>query len=383
MPDLRGAFCVMGHPEALSLMEPKWRKRLEPMKGLPLSEVIEDETFHPAVLRVCDSCGEISRCLERCGCVLCIPCWRKRAGRTFMEILMTVQHHAKVVRPFNRHPYVRFVTLTIRNMASLADMVRVLEASRARLFRREWWKRRTSGAICKLEVTWNGRTDEWHAHVHVLQFGDYLPEEELEREWGVATHGAGCVAFVKATSLDCRKGSLGLAAELSKYAAKPVSESDGPEKLPLSMWPEARREELGGLMAGGVRTRYWCGQHRARSWRVCARDWVKRRIKCNGSFRIERTGRQIVRYSGKARQWHREARAARRGEDLTFRCAKCGKGRLRVPEAITGEQGGLLHLSPEQLSDLIREHDSTDGGVIDAILKRVQDQGDGPPGWEA
>ena len=291
--------------------------------------------------------------------VLCVPCWRKKARRDGEELLLTLQAYTKS-RSSSVPLYLRFGTLTIRSGPDLKERVAVLLDAWARLRRRVWWARRTLGAVLKVEVTWApGRG--WHAHLHTLQVGSYLPQDELSEKWAEATRGEGFIVDVRALRVRRDESSWrGLVQELAKYVAKPTAPTeDESPGLPLQAWPRRIRSELAALLAGGTRTRWWCPTHLSASWSRCQADPLPGLVKvpCDGAaFRVELTGFRRLRWYGALRESHRDARASEAARVLEARCRSCGKGVLRSLRTFEA----WARYDPSWLT-FIQGHKSTDG----------------------
>ena len=95
-----------------------------------------------------------------------------------------------------------------------------LRESFARLRRAVAWRAAVVGGACVLEVTLNDKTGLWHAHLHILAHGAYLPHEKLSAMWFRASQGSP-VVLIKAV-----KQKEGCAAYLAKYLAKDVLTGD-------------------------------------------------------------------------------------------------------------------------------------------------------------
>jgi len=302
-------------------------------------EVITEDPNHPFSTRTCDNCGDQSVThLDHCGRALCLPCWRKQGARAFPEVGRTLVSFLKLaesrfplpppcarsehehggrwpdlrgvavdLRAVGVRPLVRFVTLTIRSGPDLAERVRVLLDSFARLRACRFWSSRVFGCIARVELTWSP-TEGWHAHLHIAEAGRFLPdrppgpfqeprlvrrttplkrppsldrlpeyyrwafpdgapaylrefepESNLKDEWIHATGGEGSVLDVR--TADVRGDPLAFAVELSKYVAKPVATASDGSRVELKDWPEDVRLELARFVRGSTRVRWYCAAH--------------------------------------------------------------------------------------------------------------------------
>ncbi len=280
-----------------------------------------------------------------------------------------IQTASKHYRPSNVPFYIRFFTLTIKSGPDLQLRAETLLEAWRRFQARMWWGSRTRGAIIKIEVTWDPDLG-WHVHLHGLQVGSYLPQEELSEEWREATRGEGHIVDVRGLRLEKPEDALEVAKELAKYVTKPMASVGGDEvleggkkALPIQEWPLRARSDLASLLMGGTRTRYYCPVHRSTSWRRC-RDLLEdpgpglRALPCEGGFRIEITGFKRLRFYGVLRAYHKESRDYR--EELESRCRSCGVGKLRTKATLEAWARGL---QDDTLLNLIQGHNSTDAWV--------------------
>ncbi len=342
---------------------------------------------------MCDRCGATLEVLSYCGVVLCLPCWRKKAGRDLREVLLTLQVAKKRDYPGWAPFHLRFVTLTVRNGPDLEERVQVLQEAALRLMARVFWKRKTRGAMAKLEVTWSA-SQGWHPHLHIFQEGRYLEQKTLAKEWAAATRGEGLIVHIEDVGEDLTKA----AKELSKYVTKPTAPIERPSKeeleisdpektngrsLLLQEWPRPIRSELAALLMGGTRTRWRCPTHSSASLEKCLLLQEdpgpgQRPLLCKGglvhgrrvppaSFRVELTGYRRLRFYGSLRKAHRESKEY--SEDLENRCRECGLGKLR--SLLTLSRWAHTVQDPTLLN-LIQGHKSVDGPwkVTPKILRK-------------
>lgn len=161
----------------------------------------------------CGSHAVVERCLEtgafrvrsnQCHDRFCVPCQRARA-----------QTVAARLRAFiARTPRLRLVTLTTQHMPGdrLAELLRRLRDGFRLLRRRPFWNDRVLGGLALVEISHG--SNGWHPHLHVLCQADYLPQDQLSREWAHIT-GAHVVDVRVVRSEDA-------AAYLTKYLTKPA-----------------------------------------------------------------------------------------------------------------------------------------------------------------
>ena len=78
----------------------------------------------------------------------------------------------------------KFVTLTLRHTDTpLADQIKRLYKSFARLRASKIWKGSQKGGAAILEVKWKEETLKWHPHLHIIAEGGFMNRERLSAEW--------------------------------------------------------------------------------------------------------------------------------------------------------------------------------------------------------
>lgn len=163
--------------------------------------------------------GSAALLLGCCRDRLCPHCQKAKAAAMAKRTLALVQS-------MNAR---RFATFTIASSdAPLADQLgRMLDALRA-LRRHEFWKRRVTGGIWAIEVTFNPQTGQWHPHLHCVLDGDYLPHPELKAAW-LSVTGDSSVVDIRAVR-DARDAAryistyVGKLADLSKVPDARIAE---------------------------------------------------------------------------------------------------------------------------------------------------------------
>lgn len=86
------------------------------------------------------------------------------------------------------------------------------------------WKDHVRGAVAVLEVTRGAKGKHWHAHLHILFDGRYLPQELLKRAWWEIT-GDSFIVHLKAIH-----GKKAGARYISSYIGKPVNVTSWTDK---------------------------------------------------------------------------------------------------------------------------------------------------------
>lgn len=118
----------------------------------------------------------------------------------------------------------RYVVLAERNSDSLEEGIASLWESWTRLRRSVRWKRKVTGCMVALEVTYNREDGTWHPHLNVLMEGEYFPFLELNKAWGEATSHRGRTSYIRAAD-------AGTVFELIKYVTKISDLLDNPSAL--------------------------------------------------------------------------------------------------------------------------------------------------------
>lgn len=138
-----------------------------------------DHAYHTIV---CAHCAYSFPVPVYCGNRFCPICGarRRRACREKLD---------HVVKSINSPPdtRLRFITLTIPNVADPALGVRTLIDSFRRLRQRNFWKSRVDGGVFVLELT--GAPGNWNVHIHALVSSRWIPVKELSRHWSKVSPG--------------------------------------------------------------------------------------------------------------------------------------------------------------------------------------------------
>lgn len=162
---------------------------------------------------------------------MCPSCQRRRSMAIFHQVKAVCQSAQK------ENPTLKYLllTLTVPNIKAdrLSDEVKHLTKSFDRLIKRAEVKRSVKGFFRALEVTYNGKRDDYHPHFHVLlavpsnYFAkNYINQNRWLELWRESTR------YPEITQVDIRvikpnrkrEGSSSIesaAAEVGKYATKP------------------------------------------------------------------------------------------------------------------------------------------------------------------
>ena len=168
-----------------------------------------------------DSAGDEVRLSERRCRSRCCPRCRRFRSR---------EMHHKLLEAVTRMDERRFVTLTLEsNDDPLADQLKHLRKSFARLRRQAFWKNLVVGGVYCIELTYNLVTRQWHPHIHAVIDGSYVPKATLRSGWHEATGDSYIVDIQYVRS----------ASRVSSYVAKYVAKSDDASGIPdfaLAEW---------------------------------------------------------------------------------------------------------------------------------------------------
>lgn len=157
---------------APSLLDPL----AQPSQGAP------DKAGHTWRRMVCGHCGAERDIAVYCGDRFCPVCSVAKRARARARLDHLVKHRPRIVGTD-----LRFITLTIPNTPDVeAGVLTCLRAFR-RLRARRGWKNYVEGGVFVIEVT--GRPNNWHAHLHIIAQGTYLPVRLLSAMWQAVSPG--------------------------------------------------------------------------------------------------------------------------------------------------------------------------------------------------
>lgn len=361
----------------------------------PTSQVVLTEKGHPAMGLVCEICGFGMKLLSSCGVVLCIPCWHKSAIRSFEEVYPVVEEAIKQRESSNMRSGIRYATLPVHHHKgeSLRSVHSRLWAAWNKLRRNQFWKSHVEGAILKREITYG--VNGWHPHLSMIIIGRFIPatksrakpgEENLSDVWHAIT-GDSSIVHIETPHRPHRGGLEGreLVKELAKYVTKPTAQDEDGTGVRIDGWPEDVRLELAQVLAGGIRTKWYCRTHRSRSRKGCLnyipRDGMRLREKCEGQYRKERTGYRRLIWYGRFKRIRDDLAGKIAPEEPKAVCKKCEIGRLKTEYWWDeDEYGRHIHPNADLALQFIQAHKSTD---YDSLMEYFKDQNkEGPPrGW--
>jgi len=146
---------------------------------------------------------------NKCHDRFCKPCGNERSR--------VIAHN---VRAHLADRTARFLTLTLRAQHEpLADACTRLTRSFARLRSRALWKTAVTGGVAFLEIKRAANADRWHAHLHVIIEGKYIPKDRLSKLWKHVTGDSFIVDIKLVKNVDQ------VAKYVTKYASKPLDPS--------------------------------------------------------------------------------------------------------------------------------------------------------------
>lgn len=175
--------------------------RMEECCAVPM--VYETSDGHPLV--------SLGFCRDR----LCPTCQRHRGRKVAVKVEQTA---GKMDSP-------RFVTLTLRSSPeSLKSAIGRLFAAFRKLRRVKSWRKRVTGGVYALEVTWNAETGLWHPHIHAIIDGSFYPQRALSDDW---LEASGDSKIVDIRAVHSRRS---VASYIARYVAKPMDVLDWTHK---------------------------------------------------------------------------------------------------------------------------------------------------------
>lgn len=170
--------------------------------------------------------GDAALTMMRCRDRFCPLCAKVVARKTATRV-------QDVIGPWDQ---CRHLTLTlVATDDPLGEQIDKLISSFRRLRQRRFWLAGVTSGIGTIEVTYNGETDRWHPHLHLLLNGDYLPHDVIKSEWCQVTDGS-FIVHVTAVHSKADAGRY-----VAKYVTKPSS---------MGSIPRNRLVELAKAMSG-------------------------------------------------------------------------------------------------------------------------------------
>lgn len=110
----------------------------------------------------------------------------------------------------------RFVTLTLKHTrAPLRQQLDFLRTSFRKLRQRRCWSRTAYYGYATIEITYNTAQHEWHPHLHILTYSDFLPKPQIKAAWSEITHGSYIIDIRPVKTADR------VAEYITSYIAKP------------------------------------------------------------------------------------------------------------------------------------------------------------------
>ena len=124
----------------------------------------------------CCQCGYVHKVTFHCKLRVCPECGWVRKGA-----LMGA--YADTLRSLGR---LRFITLTLKNVANLDDGVKRIRACFRKLRHRKGYKVWIKGGLYGIESP-IGRDGLWHVHLHIIYAGSWIDQGKLADDWEAIT----------------------------------------------------------------------------------------------------------------------------------------------------------------------------------------------------
>lgn len=134
----------------------------------------------------CCQCGYVHEVTFHCKLRVCPDCgWSRKVE--FMKA------YADALRSLGR---LRFITLTLKNVANLKDGVARLRRCFNKLRHRKDYKHRIKGGLYGIEAT-VGSDELWHVHLHCIYGGAWIEQAKLADDWEKIT-GDSRIVYIQA-----------------------------------------------------------------------------------------------------------------------------------------------------------------------------------------
>jgi len=175
--------------------------------GLALRQCHEE-----AYRATCNSCSTTRVFWNRCERRFCPICAQRLARERKQQLVFWLA----------RLKHAKFLTLTLKNVASIDADYMAMVKDRFKKLRRSKLFNRVSSGFWSMEVTNQG--NGFHVHLHVLFEGPFLEQRDIEAKWSKLIGQDKSIVHIKAA-----KGNDVLD-ELVKYTAKPTEMVNWPER---------------------------------------------------------------------------------------------------------------------------------------------------------
>ena len=140
---------------------------------------------HRFISIVCGNCGRMQYVPVYCGDRFCPVCSVRRLARVRHRLAFLIEEGKKLGLGQFRH-----VTLTIQSQGQLRPMVRRLLNGFKKLRSRRVWRMSVKGGAYVVEVT--SGVSGYHAHLHIITQGVFIPWRQLRDAWQQITGATGC-----------------------------------------------------------------------------------------------------------------------------------------------------------------------------------------------
>lgn len=245
-----------------SIITQKWDELLQYQNGLQ-----DCKAKHSIITQKCLNCGRTWIAELSCGDKLCPICALKRSNKHSAIVYSILS----TLGLLNRATRLKFVTLTIKNVDSVAFGYYKLRDCFGKLQRRAIWRKSSYGRVNKngerhtgwcvrggfgnFEVTNAGCG--YHVHLHLLLDADFIPQKQLSKLWHQIT-GDSYIVDVRACS-----GTAEAIAEITKYSFKPAD---------AVLWTDGMKQDFNAALKNKVlffRFGSWRNVHLAKKSVVC------------------------------------------------------------------------------------------------------------------
>ena len=211
--------------------------------------ILNRQSCHSFVTQKCLICGKEWVSNLPCSDKICLECSHKRSRKHSYTIFSLLA----ALGLLNRANRLKFVTLTIKNVSSVAEGYKILRHCFGILQHRAIWyksfygrknkngKRRKGwnvrGGCGNFETTNKMLGRGYHVHLHLLVDADFIPQKQLSKLWFEIT-GNSKVVDVRSCS-----GTKEAIYEISKYSFKPAD---------ADLWSDIMREDFNAALHGKV-----------------------------------------------------------------------------------------------------------------------------------
>ena len=169
-----------------------------------------DLPVHEFITIYCSKCGYQHHVRVDCGFRFCPDCSQTRASRIRLRLRYILDNYRPPCGQI-----LKMITLSTTNCQDLGLGIKHLIASFRRLRQRDIWRKHVSGGATIVEIT--GKKGDYHPHLHVLCYADWVDWYKLREAWTSVSGGLG--VYITCPSQDKAIG----------YVTKYVTKCDCPD----------------------------------------------------------------------------------------------------------------------------------------------------------